>query len=152
MKQIVVMFNEAWTSLDDAQIWTISDEGYETLNKTFKVPKDLTEKDIIKIETCSDFVNDIADEVGSLEQHLTEDKSSESDKKSQYEEVCDMGGCNNILAINEHIHIWEADVIDENTITKELTICDNCHHEYYVNLKEDGYSHDEEDISEEAVQ
>ena len=80
MKQIVVICREVYTPLinGDAEIWTISDEGYESLEATALPPKSLHNKDIIKIESCSDFVNDIADEVGTLEQHLTEERESAS--------------------------------------------------------------------------
>jgi len=80
MKQIVVICREVYTPLinGDAEIWTITDEGYESLGETIESPKGLYNKDILKIESCSDFVNDIAEEVGSLEQHLTEDKSIEA--------------------------------------------------------------------------
>ena len=68
-----------------------------------------------------------------------------NNQKSQYEDVCDMRGCKQILDINEHIHIWDNDKVVPNV---EKTICDNCHQEHYDDLKSYGYSHDEEENDE----
>ena len=64
---------------------------------------------------------------------------------SQYEEVCDMKDCEQILDINEQIHIWERNLWRH---TDEITICDSCHQEFYDDLKSQGYSHDEEEFDE----
>jgi len=70
-----------------------------------------------------------------------------NNQKSQYEEVCHMNGCEKILDINEHIHIWN-NSIDGGDFTDEVTICNNCHDEEYDDLKSKGYSHDEEEDDE----
>ncbi len=69
------------------------------------------------------------------------------DYTSQYEEVCHMAesnGCETILDINEHIHIWKTEKF-KLIGAHELTICESCHQDYYDDLKSKGYSHDEEE-------
>ena len=70
-----------------------------------------------------------------------------NNQKSQYEEVCHMNGCEKILDINEHIHIWDNSIADV-PFTDEMTICSSCHQDCYDDLKSKGYSHDEEEDDE----
>ena len=70
-----------------------------------------------------------------------------NNQKSQYEEVCDNKDCEQILDINEHIHIWNKS-IDGGDYTDEKTICSSCHQDCYDDLKSKGYSHDEEEEDE----
>ncbi len=75
-----------------------------------------------------------------------------NNQKSQYEAVCDMKDCEQILDINEHIHIWDNGSlqVDNGRIIApdEKTICESCHQDYYDDLKSKGYSHDEEEEDE----
>ena len=68
-----------------------------------------------------------------------------NNQKSQYEAVCDNKDCEQILDINEPIHIWNNDKVVPND---EVTICDCCHQDCYDDLKSKGYSHDEEEDDE----
>ena len=45
-----------------------------------------------------------------------------NNQKSQYEAVCDNKDCEQILDINEHIHIWDNSIGDV-PFTDEVTIC-----------------------------
>jgi len=75
-----------------------------------------------------------------------------TDYTSQYEAVCDMKDCEQILDINEPIHIWDNGSlqVDNGRIIApdEKTICESCHQDYYDDLKSKGYSHDEEEEDE----
>ena len=72
-----------------------------------------------------------------------------NNQKSQYEAVCDNKDCEQILDINEPIHIWNNYWNNHKVVPKvEVTICDSCHQDCYDDLKSKGYSHDEEEEDE----
>ena len=84
MKHIVVLCGEVWSPMtsEDAEIWTITDEGYKKLcgehendELNVDVPNHLDDIDIIAERPCVDFLLK-SGAVGTLDKFMTEESES----------------------------------------------------------------------------
>ena len=83
MKHIVVLCGEVWSPMtsEDAEIWTITDEGYKKLcgehenkNLNVDVPKHLDDADIVSWSNVEDFV--LKQGLGGLDSFMQEESES----------------------------------------------------------------------------